>query len=174
MMTAGDDKSPFPLDGGRAGDGGDASAAAPRQTKRGVRAVSAPEWAPKKAHAAYATHTGRRLRRAMTLGETQLREALRGLKLHIRRQAPIGPYIVDFVSHTAKLVIEVDGYYHSLPERQTADVERDAWLARQGYRVLRFSDIEVLNNPMAVADRIAADLSPPSPALPPSRGKGES
>jgi len=36
------------------------------------------------------------------------------------------------------------------------------------------ADIEVLNNPMAVADRIAADLSPPSPTLPPSRGKGES
>lgn len=110
----------------------------------------------------------------MTAGEKFLWEALRSLKLNVRRQAPLGPYVVDFVCHAAKVVIEVDGYYHSLPERQAADAERDAWLGRQGYRVLRFSDIEVYNNPVAIAERVAVELSPPSPALPPSRGKGES
>jgi len=85
----------------------------------------------------------------------------------------MGPYVVDFVSHAAELVIEVDGYYHSLPERQEKDAERDAGLNRQGYRVLRFSTSEVQSGLAAVCGRIEAELSPPSPALPPSRGKGE-
>lgn len=110
----------------------------------------------------------------MTVGEQRLWKALRALKLNIRRQAPIGPYVADFVNHTAKLVIEIDGYYHSLPERQAADAERDAWLMRQGYRVLRVSDHDVDQDLAKVVDRITAELSPPSPALPPSRGKGES
>lgn len=110
----------------------------------------------------------------MAVGEQYLWKALRALKLNIRRQAPLGPYVVDFVSHSGKLVIELDGYYHSLPERQAADAERDAWLNRQGYRVLRIADLDVHNDITKVIDRIVAELSPPSPALPPSRGKGES
>ncbi len=109
----------------------------------------------------------------MTLGEQRLWKALRALKLNIRRQAPIGPYVVDFVSHAAKLVIEIDGYYHSLPDRRAADADRDRWLNLQGYRVLRVADGDVHNDLAKVLDRIAAELSPPSPALPPSRGKGE-
>ena len=167
-MTRND--SPFPLDGGRAGDGGDVSA---MPARRSIRANSAPEWAPKKAHAAYAIPRSRRLRQDVTVGEQRLWQALRPLKLNIRRQAPIGPYVADFVNHTAKLVIEVDGYYHSLPERQATDAERDAWLTRQGYRVLRVSDHDVDQNLSKVIDRITAELSPPSPTLPPSRGKGE-
>jgi very-short-patch-repair endonuclease len=166
----GADETPFPLDGGRAGDEGDASAAPPR---RSIRAISAPEWAPKKANAAFAIPRSRRLRQDMTLGEQRLWKALRALKLNIRRQAPIGPYVVDFVSHAAKLVIEIDGYYHSLPDRRAADADRDRWLNLQGYRVLRVADGDVHNDLAKVLDRIAAELSPPSPALPPSRGKGE-
>jgi very-short-patch-repair endonuclease len=109
----------------------------------------------------------------MTLGERQLWKALRALKLNIRRQAPIGPYVVDFVCHASKLVIEVDGYYHSLPDRKIADATRDAWLNRQGYRVLRVSDSDVHKDLGMIVDRVVAELSPPSPALPPSRGKGE-
>ena len=97
------EETPFPLDGGRVGDGGDLSAAPKRQAKGGLRAISAPEWAPKKMHGAYATHTSRRLRQDMTVGERQLWKALRTLKLNIRRQSPIGPYVADFVSHAAKL-----------------------------------------------------------------------
>jgi very-short-patch-repair endonuclease len=170
-MTGNERVSPFPLDGGRVGDGGDPSAARRRNSRRDI---SAPEWAPKKAHGANAIPISRRLRQSMTLDEDRLWQALRKLKANIRRQAPMGPYVVDFVCHASKLVIEVDGYYHSLPERQEKDAERDAWLSRQGYRVLRISTSEVQSNLAMVCDRIEAELSPPSPALPPSRGKGES
>ena len=173
-MMADDTRSPFPLDGGRAGDGGDGAAAAPRQERRAIRHISAPEWAPKKANAAYAIPRSRRLRQNMTQGEERLWKALRALKLNIRRQAPMGPYVVNFVSHAGKLVIEVDGYHHTMPERQAADAERDAWFDRQGYRVVRVTDLDAYNDPARIAGRIAAELSPPSPALPPSRGKGES
>lgn len=141
----------------------------------------------------------RRLRRDMPQSERALWEALRKLKLNVRRQAPIGRYIVDFVHHPSRLVIEVDGARHDLPEAQLHDAERDAWFARQGYRTLRIDDRDALGAPYAVAERIAEEIyrvvpqlrgkaervaspgpshqavgdAPPSPTLPPLRGKGE-
>lgn len=111
----------------------------------------------------------------MTVSERVLWEALRRLNLHIRRQAPLGRYVVDFVHHGARLVIEVDGGRHDLPEAQLHDAERDAWLAAQGYRVLCIRDRDAFGAADATADRIAAEIqqSPPTPTLPPSRGKGE-
>jgi very-short-patch-repair endonuclease len=128
----------------------------------------------------------RRLRREMTLSERRLWEALRKLRLNIRRQAPLGRFVVDFVQHTAKLVIEVDGaYWHGTVEAQARDAQRDASLEAQGYLVLRIADELVgrdLDGVVAevrsrVLSRVAARPSPPSDPgspghLPPSRGKG--
>ena len=110
----------------------------------------------------------------MTASERALWEALRPLNLHIRRQAPMGRYVVDFVHHGAKLVIEVDGGRHDLPEAQLHDAERDAWLNAQGYRVLRLRDRDAFGDPYAAAERVAAEIqrATPIPTLPPSRGKG--
>lgn len=84
----------------------------------------------------------RRLRRNMTDGErrlwSELREFRRWYGIHVRRQAPIGRFVVDFAIHERKLVIEVDGEHHFHPERIRHDKERDGWLAGEGYRVLRF------------------------------------
>ena len=114
------------------------------------------------------------MRREPTLGEKVLWKALRRLDLNVRRQAPIGRYIADFAIHSARLIVEVDGPVHEQPEQALHDAERDAWLASQSYRVLRFTTAEVLADPDRVADQVRASaLSPPSPALPPSRGKGE-
>jgi very-short-patch-repair endonuclease len=145
-------------------------------------------------HSPGATKRARRLRKAMPLSEKKLWAALRKLDLGIRRQAPIGRYIADFAHHGASLVIEVDGRRHDLPEEQLKDVERDAWLQSQGYRVIRIRDDLAYGRPHDVAERIgqiilvrtgkmaaptsvspsdAAD-TPPSPALPPLRRKGES
>ena len=66
---------------------------------------------------------------------------------HFRKQVQIGPYCVDFACHHAKLVIEVDGETHYLPGAQHKDAERDLFLRRQGYAVLRFSNSDVLTNP---------------------------
>jgi len=109
----------------------------------------------------------------MTLSEKNLWKALRALDLHIRRQAPIGRYIVDFVQHSARLVIEVDSGWHDHPEAQLRDAERDAWLAEQGYRVMRVRDGEAGGNPYLVAERVAAEIqrSPPSQPFPHQGGR---
>ena len=79
----------------------------------------------------------RRLRAEPTWTEAKLWEQLRRLPIRIRRQAPIGPYVVDFACLRARLVIEVDGGVHDRTDVALRDLERDAWLNAQGYRVLR-------------------------------------
>src|SRR5438045_2411564 len=90
----------------------------------------------------------RGLRRNMTLPEGQLWQVLRqrpsGLKF--RRQHPLGRCVVDFYCPAAKLVIEVDGESHSMGDRPQQDVRRDAWLRRQGLRVLRFGASDVMRD----------------------------
>jgi very-short-patch-repair endonuclease len=63
---------------------------------------------------------------------------------HFRRQALIGPFIVDFASRKAKLVIELDGGQHDW--QREADARRTAYIEARGYRVLRFWDHDVLEN----------------------------
>jgi very-short-patch-repair endonuclease len=115
----------------------------------------------------------RRLRREMTDAEQKLWQALRANRFRgagFRRQAPLGPYIADFVCHALKMVIEVDGGQHSGSEH---DERRDAWMAREGYKVLRFWNNEVLGNLEGVLDRIGREIaSVPSPQPSPTRGEG--
>jgi len=76
---------------------------------------------------------------------------LEGLKF--RRQVPIGRYVVDFVCLRHRLVVEADGPFHD-PEY---DAERDACLAAQGFRVLRFSNNDIYSRDWRV---IGAILEP--------------
>jgi very-short-patch-repair endonuclease len=79
----------------------------------------------------------RQMRAALTSSEEKLWAEIRGGRLGVsfRRQFPLGNYIADFAAPAAKLVVEVDGAYHS--RQQSADARRDRNLARLGYRVLR-------------------------------------
>ena len=92
----------------------------------------------------------RTLRRKMTDGEkklwAELREFRRWYGVHVRRQAPIGPYVVDFAIQKGKLVIEIDGEHHQLAEQARRDIRRDAWLKAEGYEVLRLSSGDVWDN----------------------------
>ena len=78
-----------------------------------------------------------------------------------RRQLPFGNFIADFVCVTAKLVIELDGSQHA---ESTLDVVRDAYFEKQGYRVLRVWNNEILRNPNAVLDTICRLVMPDTPA----------
>ena len=80
-----------------------------------------------------------------------------------KRQMPIGRYIVDFVSTTHRLVIEVDGGQHA--DAIEYDGRRTAFLETQGYRVLRFWNGAVLADPSSCYDAIYAALAEPSPSL---------
>ena len=101
----------------------------------------------------------RALRRQMTDAERALWSALRQTtpQHHWRKQVPIGPYFADFASHSAKLIIEVDGGQHATALR--ADERRTAFLEQQGFCLLRFWNNEVLGNIDGVLDRIADELA---------------
>ena len=95
-------------------------------------------------------------RRPMTLAEERLWEELRGNKLgvHFRRQHVIGMYIADFVSLKNLLVIEVDGEYHQTAEQQQIDQYRTDYLQQKGFRVIRFTNQQVLSDLESVMSRI--------------------
>ncbi|MDQ8004697.1 MAG: methionine synthase [Pedobacter sp.] len=61
-----------------------------------------------------------------------------------RRQHIIGQYIADLVCLDRKLVVEIDGLIHQLPENKISDEERTTWLQEEGYEVIRFTNEEVL------------------------------
>jgi very-short-patch-repair endonuclease len=118
------------------------------------------------------------LRRAMTRVETLLWRQLKAHRLSgigFRRQSPMGRYVADFVSHKHKLVVELDGESHDFEERIHHDKMRDDWFASRGYRVLRFSNDDVVKNlegvVMAIAEAAVQDL-PPSLTLP-RKGGGD-
>ena len=89
------------------------------------------------------------LRRRLSLPEAVLWNRLKGRHLeglHIRKQHPIGPYILDFYCDSALLCIEVDSYVHSTEDRPERDARRDAWLASHGVHTLRISAALVLGD----------------------------
>jgi len=103
---------------------------------------------------------------------THLRgRALGGLKL--RRQHPIGRYVLDFYCPEARLVIEIDGESHGHGDQPQRDEIRDAWLRDQGLEVLRIGAADVMRDVVDVADgilRIIGERGPPIVAHRRSRG----
>jgi very-short-patch-repair endonuclease len=88
---------------------------------------------------------------------------------HFRRQVPIGRFIVDFASHSAKIVIEVDGGQHS----EQNDAARTTVIQGEGYRVIRFWNSDVLGNLNGVSTVINAALLDHHPTPPPPhQGEG--
>ena len=111
------------------------------------------------------TARARQLRKNLTDAESALWNILRNRQVSdykFRRQAPIGPYIVDFVCFENRLVIEVDGGQHL--ERANYDAGRTAWLESAGFIVIRFWNNQVLKELDAVREAIwiaVEGLSPP-------------
>ena len=106
----------------------------------------------------------RGLRRSSTAEERTLWQTLRtsAIEAKFRRQAPIGSYFVDFVSRSARLIIELDGGHHAF--QQDYDDERTRFLQREGYRVMRFWNRDVAENLdgvfRAIEDALALSPSP--------------
>jgi len=85
-------------------------------------------------------------RRNMTDAESVFWQLAKGSGLgeKCRRQYVIGDYIVDFFFRKSMLIVEIDGGYHTTKEQQLKDVERQDWLEHNDYRVLRFTNEQVL------------------------------
>ncbi|MBP0580069.1 endonuclease domain-containing protein [Labrys sp. LIt4] len=103
----------------------------------------------------------RRLREQATDPERILWHHLERIPIygtHFRRQAPIDRYVVDFASHKAGLIIELDGEQHGFDQNRPHDTRRTAFLESQGYRVIRFWNHELRSNLEGVLDTIYATL----------------
>lgn len=103
----------------------------------------------------------REMRHQPTAAEDVLWQRLRNRRVQgarFRRQHSIGGFIVDFVCIAQRLVVEVDGTVHEEADQQVYDAQRQAALERQGFRVLRFSNGEVLRALDAVVEAIGEAL----------------
>ena len=75
-----------------------------------------------------------------------------------RRQYIIGQYIVDFFFRQSMLIVEIDGGYHFTEEQQRKDTIRQDWLEHMGYKVLRFTNEEVLFDTDRVIENIKTNF----------------
>ena len=99
-------------------------------------------------------------RKKPTEAEAVIWNFLRGKQLgcSFRRQHIIGQFIADFVCLEKMLVIEIDGGYHQLPEQAISDEDRTKWLKEQGFKIIRFSNEDVLHDTENVIKRIKQEL----------------
>ena len=103
----------------------------------------------------------RRMRKDMTEAEQRLWHQLRAhrlMGLGFRRQVPIAGYIADFACPEHKLVVEVDGTQHAMPEGAFRDRERTSKLGETGWTVVRFWNREVTEELENVCDHIVATV----------------
>src|SRR5689334_746535 len=117
----------------------------------------------------------KRLRQTMTRAESLLWRHLKAdriERLGFRRQVPFRNYIADFACLSSKLIVELEGKSHDFQERQSADQLRDAFFVSEGFRILRFTNEQVMTSLEGVVERIRSAAtaracgSPPSPTLP--------
>ena len=97
------------------------------------------------------------LRKNMTVAELVLWKKLKDTSVFntkFRRQHPVGIFIVDFYCHEYKLVIEIDGEIHMDETQNEYDLGRTAELEKYGFRVIRFTNNQILFNIDSVINKI--------------------
>jgi imidazole glycerol-phosphate synthase subunit HisF len=102
------------------------------------------------------------LRCTQTQAEALLWEALRGKQvdgLKFRRQHPVSTFVVDFYSHEAQLIIELDGAIHDQPEVIQRDTMRTNVFKELGLKVIRFRNEEVINDINTVIHKIIRSIT---------------
>jgi len=107
-----------------------------------------------------------RLRREMTNAERMLWQKIRCKQLkdyQFFRQKPIGKYVVDFYCPKARLIIEVDGGQHYEKSGYAKDEERDKELGFMGFKIIRYTNLDIIKNLNNVIEDICKIL--PNPPL---------
>ena len=97
--------------------------------------------------------------------------AERFMGIKFRREKVIGSYIADFAANDPKLVIEIDGDTHDSDDQR--DAVRTRYLDAQGYRVVRYSNVDVMQNLEGVLMNLAAVIDAMRPPLPTLSPEGE-
>ncbi len=104
----------------------------------------------------------KKLRQNQTPWEAKLWQLLRGRRFRnfkFRRQYPIGKYVADLCCLSKKLIIELDGSGHNMPENKAYDFKRNRFFTQKGYKVLRVWNSELDNNLEGVLQEIYKFLS---------------
>ncbi|MFN3508825.1 MAG: endonuclease domain-containing protein [Allorhizobium sp.] len=104
----------------------------------------------------------RSLRSELTKAEREMWDILRDFRprgARFRRETPIGPYIADFAWLAERIVVEVDGHSHETDDGRKHDQRRDAFMKSQGFKVLRFDNDLVIDNPDHVYLTIEASIA---------------
>jgi very-short-patch-repair endonuclease len=112
------------------------------------------------------------MRSESTEAEHRLWQILRAHRFagcKFRRQVPIDVYIADFVCFARRLILELDGGQHA---GSTSDERRDAYLQREGFRVLRIWNNDLFENEEGVGELVLSALRS-SPLANPSPARGE-
>ncbi|MCJ7725947.1 MAG: DUF559 domain-containing protein, partial [Acidimicrobiia bacterium] len=123
--------------------------------------VPHPGGVPRFPRRSYSTSLSRALRHRLTESERRLWVCLRSdFDQKFRRQEPLGPYICDFVCYSRRLVVEVDGSQHTDDPR---DVERDRYLRRLGFPVVRVFSWDVMAHLDQVLEEIGAAIDDRAP-----------
>ncbi|SDT31651.1 endonuclease domain-containing protein [Bradyrhizobium canariense] len=103
----------------------------------------------------------KKMRREPTDAEAAMWRLLRDRRLALfkfRRQVPFQSFILDFVCFEKRIIIEIDGSQHASSER---DTERDLALIANGFRIARYWNNDVLQQPSAVLEDLLAKLAEP-------------
>lgn len=168
--------TPPPLPRGE-GAGGEGRSDAPAPTKK--RAIKLGHgWSPAYGQDRQKDHARTRLRatrqrKEMTPSEKELWKLLRSFEgVTFRRQPEIGDYTFDFACYGARLLIEIDGSIHRLPEVQESDKAKTIYAALQGFRLLRLQNSDAWDRPAWVLGEVRALLDAPHPPAPSPQGRG--
>jgi very-short-patch-repair endonuclease len=108
-----------------------------------------------------ANERARALRKSMTPQEVKLWVHLRTWRshgFHFRRQSPRNGFILDFMCLKQRLIVEVDGGQHNLPQHASRDQRRDMIFSSDGFRILRFWNSEIDENLDGVLKAIDSEL----------------
>ena len=99
-------------------------------------------------------------RKNMTEAESVFWALVKGGALGQRclRQHIIGDYIVDFLFRKSRVIVEIDGGYHFTAEQQKADAQRTEWLESKGYKVVRFTNEQVLCDTDNIINELKSSL----------------
>ena len=108
----------------------------------------------------------RKLRKDATITEQIFWKEIRAKRFEgckFRRQHGIGPYIVDFCAPRLGLVIEIDGDVHVLPDQKHQDINRTKEIEALGFRVIRYSNQDILKNLEGVLSDLLSQIEETSP-----------
>lgn len=117
------------------------------------------------------TRSARLLRRTPTDAERLLWYWLRAHRFNgvkVRRQHPVGPFLLDLAIPSHRIAIELDGGGHTDPEQAAYDASRDAYLTERRWTILRFWNHDVLFNTAVVLEAIRNAVERTSPLPCPS------